>query len=268
MSVLNTAYAQDKKRAFGPIFFAGEYYSFYINLNNPTTDSGFSSWELLLYSTESDVFINIPGATMTKDLVLASYYNVIIKIPAFPSVKFGLYQFVIRNRFTLNEIVRSSYFDVEEISKAPNVARVFYRHTRNKFGFNYEANPTFYNIITLPLIQIDYNIDTDRTQYRNITDRRVNNIKSYTDKIIKIESYNFDEQGHEAMAAIYEHDTVFINRKFIVAKDSYTVAARISSVLAKGSINVYVDDSIVNPNEALIPALDVYLDDIGNNKYL
>jgi hypothetical protein len=241
--------------------FSGQEYSFYINFDTPISDPDFANFRLDLRRADagSVPFLTDIG-TLTQDFIDAPFnvfYNILCLFTFPTGVPFGMYQFAIYNTSTAATMAVSSMIQVEEPEMVRNTARVTFRHSINRNNINYEGNPDFYQSFTLPLIQTDFTIDQERKQYRNVSDRRLRNYKSYKDEIAKIESYYFDEEGHKAMSDVYDHDEIFLDLNHVTPKDVYAIEDRPTYQLSKGSINVIVDETIPHPHPAwVVPVED------------
>lgn len=270
MALLNTAYAKNEGKPFGPLFFPFETYSFYINSDAPTSDPDFDNFRLDLRDVE-DNLIHADLGPLQRDFVNQDFYRIYCTF-SFPEIPFGWYKLAIYDHVKDVTKCTSNMIQVEESSLASNIARIFYRNESNLYNINYEGLPGFYNIFTLPLIQTEFQIETERKQYRNVTDRKLRNLKNYRDDTYKIESYYFDETAHRAIAAAYDHDTIFIDETFVVPKDNYQVESNPQSVLSKGSITVIADVTVVHPLPDMVktpkPGVHLEFSDEYSDEYI
>jgi len=89
MAIINRAYVQDLGRCWGPIFFPGENYAFYINLNAPTSDPDFGNFRLDLRRVGDTVAIAENIGLLNQDFVEGGvFYNIRAEF-VFPEVEFG-----------------------------------------------------------------------------------------------------------------------------------------------------------------------------------
>ena len=252
MAAINRAYKRDIDRGFGAFFFPGQFYAFYLNFSNPVSDPDFANFRLDLRRAEAgSVAIATDIGTLTQDFIDPPYnifYSIIIEIANFPGVPFGWYQFAIVDTVSNETKAVSSLILVEEQSMVKNYARITWRNSINREGINYEGNPDFYNTLTVPLIQTDFNIEQDRKTYRNVSDRKLRAYKAFIDEVVKIESYYYDEEGHKAIAKIFDNDQIWLDLTNAVAKDVYQIEDRALSVVSKGFVNAILDDSIPHPH--------------------
>lgn len=241
---MKNIYERTPLQPFGPVYVPGEQYAFYINFDKPISDPNFEAFSLDIYQGDTEIATGI--GVLQKDLTEDGINYNIFCVFEFPNIPNGNYKFSIRDPSDGNiEKVSSNCILVESeekwYSRAPTV---MYRNETNFYGFNYENIADFFNIFRLPLIEVDYQYELQKTQYRNASDRRLRNIKSDRYKYRKVESYMFDEWAHDAASCMYEHDGIYIDGIKYVTKDAYAVEVDTIMLFAKGSVNAYVD----NPN--------------------
>lgn len=253
MPILNRTYAFDRGRCHSSVlYFAGEKYSFYINFKEPISDPNFANFRLDIYKNGTNISVAQGVGDLLKDIIdpvdAPDFYNIYCENFTFPVLPHGYYQFVIYDSVAAVVKAKSNPILVEEKQFAINVAKVFFRNSYNKYGFNYEGLPDFYNVFTLPLIQVGFGIETENKQYRNSHNGRLRNYNLYMDKQYTVETYKADEHGHKGCAAMYSQDTLFINETFVNVKEEYSIEGETkSSVLSRGSAVVVEDDTVEHP---------------------
>jgi len=250
MSIVQEAYKKDRGRLCGPVYFAQEEYSFYLNMNTKTSDPDFANFRLDLRLMGDTVAAVQDIGQLLQDIDSLGFYNIYSSF-AFPQVLPGWYEYVIYDY--VNDIVKavSNPLLVQEELLTENTAIFSYRDSSNKYGVNFEGMPDFWLRVRLPIIQIDWQPDTERKQYRNVTNRRLRNLRNYKDETVKLQGYKLTEDMHRALSCIFDHDQVFVNDSFIVAKGVYTVQTNDRSIFSNGSIDVVVDETVALP-ESLI----------------
>lgn len=251
MSILNRSYARDKGRCWGPIYFPGEEYNFY--LNALIQDVNFGSFRLDLVDQATgllryaDIGISRAGALngMEFQFVDAVNYNILgeFKIPL--GAQIGWYKLAIWDLVDAKYKAYSNDILVEDPDMVDNTALLSYRHRTNRFGFDYERNPNWFNKVRYPLIHVGFQIEKEMKQYRNVSNRKLRNLKGFKDEIYRIQSYKFTEDGHKAISTIYDHDTIFLNNTSITPKTGYTIEENLRTVFTNGTIEV-----VANPDEA------------------
>jgi len=251
MPILNTAYKRDEGRCWGPVFFPGETYAFYINFDEPIDAPNFGSLSLDLvdYITGQHVATDIGQLEQDMLLELPGLYNIKCQFTC-PNVRFGWYRLAIMQGTSV--VCISAPINVEEPNLVANTTYVAWRNKENKFGYQYEnpGNENWYNKLRLQIIQRTYRIESDRKTYRNATNRRMRSLLNYSDYVIMAESYRFSEAGHLGIAAVYDHDTIFMNDVNVVPKDDYAVEDALQSVLCNATISLYIDGTTKPPVEA------------------
>lgn len=258
MPITNTAYVRDQTRCFGPVLFPGEVYAFYINFTDPVNDPGFDNFRLDIMNDKTGARVAQGIGILEKDEGENGFYNILCSYQC-PNLPFGWYRLVIWDTAENSVKAVSNTLQLEERAAVKNTAFVVWRNNENIYNYRYEENPFFYNKIRLPLIQLGMvRPQLDRDQYRNVSDKRLRNLRGYKDLVVKLESYYFDEFGHLAISDVYEHDTIFVDNHFIVPKEAYQIDENVRSMLNKGSIECYVLD-VEPPAEAA--ALPEYLVD-------
>lgn len=239
MNTIKNAYIRDNVRCLTPVYAPAEQYSFYINFDDPTNDPGFGNFRLHLYRGSTVIASNI-GLLQAHVVVGINLYNIYCEFE-FPDVPNGQYQFVIVDSVSHIEKCRSNVILCERDYFQPISQTFVFWDEQTQFNYYYELLPGFKNRFRLPLAMINYQYETTRTQYRNVSDSKLRNLHSYLDKIVTIESYSFDEQGHDAITCAYEHRHVFIQNSGITPKTAYTVTTNQQSTLTKGAIDVYLN---------------------------
>lgn len=246
MSIPTTLYARDNGRCFMPPFLSNEGYSFYINFDQPISDPGFTNFRLGLVDANDEI-IAFDIGELKQDF---TYSNILYNIYCdfmFPLVPRGYYRLCIYDVSLGNHIkIRSNPIQVNtDIIKYTTF--VHWRNQYNQDNYQFENLPNFYNRIRLPLFVIEEQYETDRKQYRNSTNsRQFRNIKQYTDKLLKIEAYWFDQPARDALSFITELDTVFFNNTLHTFKSGITINTNLMTVLNKCEFEAYETDVILD----------------------
>lgn len=239
---MKKAYIKNPCQILTPIYVPGEKYTFYINLTKPTTDPNFDNFKLCVYNTAGTRVLTDIGL-LQKDVVVGILYN-IFSVFTMPALTDGEYCFGIWD--SVNNVIKctSNKILLVNTDYTLNTSVVVFRHSRNLYNIDYENLVDFYQMFRLPLIKIDYQYNVERTQYRNVTNgRQLRNLISYLDKEVKIESYFFDEDAHDAAALLYQHDQIFIDGIQYEPKDAYQVITDELNNAPKASVNCYVVNS-------------------------
>jgi hypothetical protein len=257
MGIINQSYQKDTGRLIGPVYFPGEVYSFYLNMDAPTSDPDFANFRLDLMAADGITLVQPDIGPLSQHLRGSGFYN-IYSVFLCPAVVFGWYRFRIYDHVASLQKALSSPILIEEEAVVKNTAIISYRNSEDRNGIGYETLPDFWNRVRLPLIQLGATRPvTDRKQYRNASNQRLRNWKSVKDKIATIEAYYVDEELHNAIDEIFDHDNVFLNYTFVVAKEAYALQERIDSKLSKATIDVAIDETVKLP-DSLINLVSVF----------
>ena len=251
MSILNQSYKRDFTRCAGfPIYFPTEAYTFYLNFDQPINDVDFDNFRFDLILADGVTLHTADIGLLEKDDLGNGFYNIFCKWK-FPEAPFGLYRFRIYDH--VNDVVKcvSNIVQVETPNDAKATAIVSYRNEYNLNSIRFEENPDFWMRVRMPLIQVSISPVKEGKQYRNVSNRRLRNWRSYKDEVVKIESYYLVELTHAAMSVIYDHDTIFINETFIVPKGEYNIEHVQNSIASKATIEAIIDKDEKKPQSLL-----------------
>lgn len=224
-----------------PIYVPGEEYSFYINSDDPISDSGFDNFRLDLISCDPLVVNQENIGQLQKDVINELEYRIYCPLFVFPQTTQGYYKFGIFDTVTESYKAISNVFTVEETNE--NTTLVKYRSPYDFMNFGYSRLPEYYNVYRVVLSIIDSQFESEKSQYRNVSNNKFRNYKSYRDQVITVESYYFDENSHEAMSAVYEHEEFLLNGLLYVAKGGYQIEVTPERKYKKGTIELYLDNS-------------------------
>lgn len=238
---MEKAYVKNKCKILTPVYVPGEKYSFYLNFDKPTTDPNFNNFLLCIYDLHDNRMVTDIGP-LQKDIVTSTLYNIfcLFQMPALAN---GNYVFAIWD--SVNDIVKCKSNKILVLNEdyAQNTAILSFRNTRNLYGYDYENLLDFFQQFRLPLIKVEYQYDVDRTQYRNVSNRQLRNLISYVDKVVKVESYYYDEDAHDAAAILYQHDQIYIDGIQYVPKDAYQISTDLINNAPRAEVNCYVVNS-------------------------
>lgn len=235
---------KDRGNCQEPVYVPGEEYSFYMNFENLINDPDFANFRLNIIDPNFPlVFVASNIGILKKHIINADFYNIYCEF-TFPALKNREYQFVIRdivkgvNKATSNIILcENERFD--DITQ-----RVEYSHIFNIDGFYYESLPGYTNKFRIQTSKIDYQFTAEKTQYRNITgNHELRTFTSFRDKKIKVEAYYFDEDAHEAMAAMIDCKNMLIDGTRYTATTGYNVITNQLRNKTKGEFDAIEDQS-------------------------
>lgn len=247
MGIINTAYIKDEGKCWGPVMLPGESYAFYINFDEPIADPSFANFRLDLIDSKTGETVRQGVGILKQDFLPDGiFYNIKCSFRC-PDVVFGWYRLQIVDATTGEVKCTSNEINIEELGVVQNTAYVAYRDEVNKYNFLYENDVNYYNKIRLPLIQVGFSIETERKQYKNVTNRRLRNLKSYYDYVVTIQSYKYPEWAHIAINAVYDHTDIYLDNHYVTPKDDYELDAELRSIWSNGSQKVIVDLNVIVP---------------------
>lgn len=267
----NKIYLKDD-RVFTPIYLPGESYAFFVNTKYALTDPNFDTFELRLLDVDGNIIHTFVAGTLLKVGYFTSTpgpsdpYQIYAKF-VFPYIPVGQYFFQIFDTLTAGERVRTNYIicETENIDKS---LRIKYRNTTNRDGFNYEWLAKYYNIFRVTITQVDYQPNSDKTEYRNISDGKKRTLHTYLDNSYKIQAYHFDENALKALAVALEHDTLIIQGKKVNIKNQMEIRTALQGSLSNGDIELFTEE-VTNPNSLeLFTDLIILTGDFHNNPEL
>ena len=220
---------------------------FYANLETPIDDSDFSDWVLSVFDNNgNEVESNI--GQLTQDIISGSEYRFYASFVIPSTVPNGVYELVIYN--SQNDELKYISNCVRAITEeeVENYVLLFFRNSSNQFNFNYE-NISPYNSVFLPMNLVEQQPEIELQQYVEQTTGKRRNQRSITSKVIKLESYLFDDEANDMMLALSVHDDIVVNGKVVDVKTAHQVITNRFNGEQKGEIEFYDQDfSTINLN--------------------
>lgn len=222
-------------RVYMPVIAVGEAFAFYINADQPFTDSD-NSLTLGLVGEGGTVISGV--SALTKDVLPDDAgYNIYCN-GTLTGVPAGQYQFVIRNGETVKCI--SNPVLVSSLAMAgKHTVPIKYRNSRDMYRFRFEDNEDFYTKIRIALTLTDWTAEGNFQQYREVSTGKLRNEKYELDRKVKINTYFFDDGAHEAMTILCAMDDIEINGVKYISKGIYNPAIRGNSDVSKGEAELY-----------------------------
>lgn len=224
------------EKFFTPVYKSGEIYSFYINFDEPITDPDFDNFKLGVYTCDGDR-VNDDVAVLVKSPVNDFAYNILC-IFAMPTLANGRYRFGIYN--SSDEIKCTSNLVLVENEFYDRTSIIEWSNRYNCYNYYYENHPNFKNKFRVLLIEIDDQFESDMKQYRAASNRKLRNVRAYLDRTVKLQTFNFDKDAHEAMAVICQHDTITINDVDYIAKTGYNIDTDKANPVFSGTAELYL----------------------------
>lgn len=211
-------------------------HSFYVNLDNPISDSDFDNWEVGLFNTEGNEVQNFGNPT--KDIISGSeyrfYFSTVIN-----SSHSGVHFFAVYNSNDNSVKYQSNFFKVISVDEIENYAFLQFRNSSNLDNFNYETL-SITNSVFLDLDQIDFQYEYELQSYREQSTGKFRRQKNQKNKVIKLETYLFDEASFDAMYSLCDHDEITINGDEVVTKTGSNPDTQRDMNIHKGSVEFYI----------------------------
>lgn len=263
-------YARNVSSDYQPPFFAEDNVSFILNFFPDF--GGFTTEDLTI------AIVNKVGEVVVDDIGLSSVYCNGTYIYSFelefPEIGYGTnYRFAIYN--TENNVVYylSNPFRVEDCKYKYPVLR--YRNSCASFGYQYSCLPSSFTQLRVDFNLIEQQPEIELKQYREQSTGYLRNQKTQSAKVLKLESYMFDNGSSDAMLALSTHDDITLNGNIVEVKTAYKIAYNKLNKKWKGEIDFYDQDySTVNlhgnqpPANITQPPIEgsgeAILDELGN----
>lgn len=228
--MIRKIFANDNRRAFTPIFIPGETYSFVMNEGPFTDTEGLDQFLILQLYRASDDSLAAAYIPRLIPVLLASFGSLpgnanpyyLYAVFTFPNVPIGEYYFTITSNQT-GEIKARSNVVICEPDCFETTALIKYRNSYDLYNIPYSILPdNFYNIMRLPLTQVKITAESEKKQYRNASDHRFRNVRSYLDYGYTLSFVNLDEAMYKTLSQVLEHDFISVNNEIITPKTSLT----------------------------------------------
>jgi hypothetical protein len=241
------AYLRDREQcACVPIGLPSEGMSWYMNTPGGLDIAdypNFSDFRLALVRVDNGAVVHSNLGPLQQDFIDAptnSLFNIYCTLVV-PAATFGLHYFRIYRNSDNSVLFTSSYIIVRtnqtELYNTTTYAR--FRHDRIFYGIPYANLPGFHQQFRLGMSRIDRQYEGDKEVYREVTTGKQRTLQNYLSRYIKIETYYFDSDGHEAAAVMFDHDYVELNGTRYVPKNAYKEPSNPLSKFGKGEIELW-----------------------------
>lgn len=241
------AYLTDREQcACVPIGLPTESMSWYMNTPNGLDASiytNFSDLRLALVRLDNGAVVHSNLGPLIQHFIDSpanAFYNIYCTL-VIPAATFGLHYFRIYRNSDSSVLFTSSYIivrtDQQVLYNTTSFAR--FRHDRYFYGIKYADLPGFYQQFRLGLSRIDRQYEGDKEIYREVTTGKQRTLQNNLSRYIKLETYYFDSDGHEAAAVMFDHDYVELNSTRYVPKNAYKEPSNSRSKFGKGEIEMW-----------------------------
>lgn len=268
MDILDESFVTQDTRFWYPTYLQGEQYSFYLNFDTPTSDPDFDNFKLGLYATSDNILgdrVVDELATLNKDMVSAIQYNIWAEYIIPETVADGFYCLVIYDSTDDSIKCQSNFIGIgASVGSNDKTVRVVYRNDQNIYNTQYENLPDFYQRVRLPVYVINKQFESNREQYRNVSDRQIRNIRSDADELHTLQFQWLDDYAHRAICAMWEQTDVFINGNFYVPKGNYNFEYNTRFKVKLGNIDAYLEqaNALIETPEPPAPVYGYLLEDV------
>lgn len=224
--------------SFLPAFLRGLEHFHYANIDEPINDSDFANWKVGLFDSQGNNVQDL-GAP-TKDIISGDLYRFYFSFTINTSI-YGCHYLVVYNQIDETVKYQSNVFNVITPEQVHEYVYIQYRNSTDLDNFGY-SNVANYNSFFLDINQVewDYEYNLKQATAQTSNERRLQ--MSVKNKIIKLETYLFDEEAMDAMASVSEHDTVLINGISVSIRSGFSPNVQRDMNVHKGIIEFYVDD--------------------------
>lgn len=155
----------------------------------------------------------------------------------------NIYNLIIYDTSDSSIVFFVSCFQFIQASDEGKYVRLSYRNSSDTFGFNYEALPTYRNVVYLELNKIDAPAEYDIKEYFEASTGLARTQKSQLKDAVILEAFKFDDDLHQAMKGLSLHDDISINFDQYQVKSGYEIEPNIRDNRSKGTIELYVQEN-------------------------
>lgn len=234
IDILPNNYERGVNPNYQPPFISGDEISFVLNFHPNFFKFGVESLSIAV--------INRRGEVVADNIAIESIYCNDARLYwvefEFPQIKNTTdYRFAIYNNENGIVYYLSNPFRVE--SEKRRYPKLRYRNSCSSYGYAYSCLLGIYTEIRVDLNVIEQQPEIEIKQYREHSSGYLRNQKTQTAKVLKLESFMFDNESSDAMLALCTHDDITLNDKTLEIKSSYKIAYNKLNKKWKGEIEVY-----------------------------
>ncbi len=149
------------------------------------------------------------------------------------------YRFILYDENTNDVLLISNYFEFSKEGHQEETIYLEYRHSSNRDNYVYSELPNFKNKVRIHLNEVDSNGEYEIKEYFEQTTENIRIQKNRSKKVLKLESFFFDEYAHDAMRSLSVHDDIQINGKEVKIKKGYDTSKNRKNSLNIGTVEFY-----------------------------
>lgn len=227
-----------------PIFVAGETTAFYINalVDLISTDN----LELWLINAETLSKIQQITSGILYAQQYSEGYNYYMTFTN-PVMNTDIYRLALiyhtSSGYVMCYVSTPIFYDARNYDEYS--MRIKFRNSNNIFGFGYGVLSSFYQQFRIAMLEVDNQVNNDIDQYKSTTTGKYRNYYDQSMKYRKFETLYFDEQMHDAMFVLNEHEEIYINSVKYGLKTAYKVDTDNISRISKGNMELW-DESFID----------------------
>lgn len=244
------AYWRDRESCgYMPIGLPTESLAFYMNIPNGLLESTynyFADLRIALIRASDGAVINNNVGPLQKhytDNPTNLRFNIYATL-VIPTAGTGIHYFRIFRNTGGTEVFRSSYIlirnDQTELYNTTSFVR--FNHDRFFYNIKYHELSGFYQQFRLGISVIDEQNEGDKEVYKEVTTGKPRTFQNYMDKIVKVETYHFDRDAHDAAGIMFDHSFIEINGRRYYPKGTYKRVPDSKSKQHKGEMELYDDE--------------------------
>jgi hypothetical protein len=228
---------------YRPIALPGESQSWYMNTSNGILPpNGFNSLRLNMVDEYNNLIASDIGV-LQQHLIPDSpegRFNVYCEYVV-PLVKQGTKLLQIYDTVADQVLYTSTPINVRHDQQRlyETTCYVRFKHDRFYYNIRYHDIPEFTQGFRLGLSVVEGQVEGENKVYKNATNGRTRLLESVEDKVVRFETYYFDEAAHDACAIMIKHNYLEINNRLYHFKSGYKRTPNALNKLSKGEFELY-----------------------------
>lgn len=204
--------AADIDLRFGTNMKAGDSLAFYANLDTPCYEVDFDNWVLSIVHADSFVVVYDDFATIVKDNLSTGGFRFYSEFTVPVDIPEGDFRFIIYIPYTEEvKFVSNVVKVINNVSAANNTFLLKYRNAKDIQNFGYQALTSFYNIVRVPLEQIQPSRQKHNIGYE-LVGGGFKRVRTVIGKAYQFITGWMDEDGHDAFDIATIHSDVQLNK--------------------------------------------------------
>lgn len=199
-------------------------------------DHVFANLVLSVYDCQGNEVI--VGATTLKQIDFGTSYQVYWDDLVITTLSENKYYRLVIYDSSDDSVVFVGNLFLFVIDSSPFV-KVSFRHTSKIFNIHYQDIPSFTNIVWLDMNVIDNPAEYEITTYPEVTSGFMRAEETIVRDVVILETYQFDQNMHDAMKVISAHNTIELNDRPYQVKEGYEYKFNRISSVSRGTIEFW-----------------------------